>query len=172
MSDEEWAPVRDAPGYEVSSHGRVRNGGGLVMRQQTSNGYHRIQIDRRQMLVHRLVAEAYIPNPEGNAEVNHIDGDKSNNRVSNLEWVTPSENVRKAYETGLRKKPSKRHMAKMLAASNVARRHPVVRSDGMRFESVGEAAAASGCGHSEVCGVLSGRRRTTHGFSFKYEEEK
>ena len=73
---------------------------------QNSNGYLKVQLslrgDKKQLLVHRLVALHFIPNPYEHPYVNHKDGDKTNNHLENLEWVTPSENAQHALETGLR----------------------------------------------------------------------
>lgn len=69
--------------------------------QENNKGYFFVCMKefgkRKNLLIHRLVAEAFIPNPENKPEVNHIDGNPHNNRVSNLEWVTSSENRKHAY---------------------------------------------------------------------------
>jgi len=70
-------------------------------------GYAQIKLRKDGILerryLHRIVAEAFIPNPLGKEQVNHIDGDKLNNNASNLEWVTPSENMKHAIKAGLLK---------------------------------------------------------------------
>ena len=66
-----------------------------------SAGYFVTQCDGKLQYVHRLVAQKYIPNPEGKTMINHIDGNKQNNNINNLEWVTIQENLKHARETGL-----------------------------------------------------------------------
>ena len=72
-----------------------------------ANGYQKVLIyykpgKRKQVSIHRLVACAFIPNPNNLPQVNHIDGNKKNNNIDNLEWVTSSENVKHAFDTGLK----------------------------------------------------------------------
>ena len=95
--------------YRVSSCGMVFGRGDKPMKPQVILGYAKLRLQSKphakQVMVHRLVAETYIPNPDNKPEVNHKDGDKLNNHVSNLEWSTRSENAKHALDTGLNKNP-------------------------------------------------------------------
>lgn len=100
--------VKLGPGlsrYFVDEYGTVYWQYQSNFREMTSrlntNGYPYILIQGHKKLVHRVVAMAYLPNPEGKKCVNHKDGDKLNNALSNLEWVTHSENMKHAFKTGL-----------------------------------------------------------------------
>lgn len=104
-----WLPV---VGYEelykVSSLGRVySNYYNKIMRPTKCSGYLAVILRKDKIpklkQVHRLVAEAFVENPEVKSEVNHKDGNKTNNHVDNLEWATRSENQRHAIKTGLRR---------------------------------------------------------------------
>ena len=105
--EEIWKNIKGYEGeYEVSSHGRVRslnrlswNGvaywmkeGRVLTPRKTKTGYLRVQLNGKDFYIHRLVGQAFIPNPENKETINHLDEDKSNNRVDNLQWATQSEN--------------------------------------------------------------------------------
>lgn len=178
MTKEEWLPV---PGYEelyeVSSLGSVRNSKtqhvmrGCVQRYKGGSLRRSVTLSKggksRTVKVHRLVALAFVPNPDNKREVNHINGDPLNNAAANLEWCTGSENMLHAYKNGLAVMSKSRR--EKIAKANMK---PVRRSDGAEFESVTAAAIATHCSVGEVSAVLSGKRSSSHGFSFEWEEVK
>lgn len=114
---EEWKDVKGYEGfYQISNLGRVKSLGGwcgtakrkekIRAKSLTRDGYEKVRLIHqgkdKTMRVHRLVAEAFIPNPENKDTVNHIDGDKRNNVVSNLEWIDRAEQMIHAYNLGLK----------------------------------------------------------------------
>lgn len=104
----EWRDIPGYPGYKASDDGQVasfkKDSSGYILKQhEASNGYMRVAIRKGKTHkgicagVHRFVAAAFIPNPDNLPEVNHKNGDKKDNRVENLEWVTSSQNKLHAY---------------------------------------------------------------------------
>jgi hypothetical protein len=114
---EEWRSIPEFSGYDVSSLGRVRSinrlcgnrpgitKGKLLKPFVNKRGYLEVNLYKNSKstakIIHRLVAQAFIPNDNNKPQVNHIDGNKLNNKVSNLEWMSNSENQKHAYSLGL-----------------------------------------------------------------------
>jgi hypothetical protein len=104
--EHEWKDVPETNGvYQVSSLGGVRRltvNGWRDLKAKKGDGYHVVVIGRKPYQVHRLIAKAFLP-PSDKPVVNHLNGIKSDNRVSNLEWATHQENLVHARQTGLNK---------------------------------------------------------------------
>ena len=93
----EYKPIPGTTSF-ISNTGVVLGKKGQVKKTALLHGYELVSINQKKYKVHRLVAQAFLPNPENKPSVNHKDGDKQNNCVSNLEWTTHSENIRHYYE--------------------------------------------------------------------------
>lgn len=185
-----WKPVAGFEGlYEVSNTGHVRSvtrdrdcgitgvhhyeGRELTLSQDAYGYLQCVLSDRgriKKAKVHRLVAYAFIPQIEGKEHVNHIDGDKQNNNVENLEWCTIAENNRHAYAMGLMRGGFPRSAIDNSAAK---RSKAVVRSDGARFVSAAAASRVLGVASSTVAKAIrwQGQMHTVKGYSFKWEAD-
>jgi len=134
----------------------------------TRKGYHMVALyiegKRYYRAIARLVAIAFINNPENKPEVNHKDGDKSNNIEGNLEWVTGRENIHHAFKIGLRKANPKAGRPKVpiyafdMATGTLLSQH----------ESINHAVREYSVSQGNVCQVLKGIRAQTCGITFKY----
>lgn len=156
--------MKDIPGYEglyaVTSCGKVWSYRKKMFLKPYKVGKGYLKVDLRkgegrdQRSIHRLVAEAYIPNPDGLETVNHIDENKENNSVLNLEWMSRADNIR--YGTRSQR-------------SAESRKKPIycVELD-TTFASVSEAAEQLNLNAGNVSNVLKGRYKTTGGYHFKY----
>ena len=184
MPEEDWRAIPGYEGYyEVSSLGEVRslnkeikanlvnneyvNRPGRILKQKEIKGYKTVSLcvdyEATTWRVHRLVAMAFIPNPDNKPQVNHIDGNPANNCVNNLEWCTAKEN--------------QWHRRYILGKTSNGRETPVRCVElGWCFPTIQGAADWLGLQKSHICHCLKGDRNTTGGYHFepctKEEAEK
>jgi len=145
---EKWRPVHGYEGwYEVSTLGRVRRvapgahtrAGKVLKPCDKGSGYMRVTLHSgsggatRTIAIARLVTDAFLGSRPANMEVNHIDGDKGNNAVLNLEYVTRGDNIRHAFRTGLQNNQGERHpQAKVTEAGVLAIRARTIAGESRR----------------------------------------
>lgn len=179
-----WKPVVGYEGlYEVSNTGLIRS----LFRYKktlkyniTVRGYATVELfknkESKRLLVHRIVANVFIPNPDNLPQINHIDENPLNNSVSNLEWCTAKYNANYGSRTERIKahnnyKTEKRRMLAFKAA--MISRKPVIQhnSNGIsiRYESAKQASIITGIDYSHICDAAKGKRKTAGGYRWEYE---
>ena len=169
--EEVWKPVKGYEGlYEVSSIGRVRSvKRNLVMHPHPRrHGYLAVMLygkgghktrNFKQFSVHRLVAEAFIPNPNGLPEVNHIDEDKTNNRVENLQWVSHIDNTN--YGTAQKRRAEKlRNGSKSVAIYQYTKDGRLVAV----YPSLAEVHRQTGYAQANICRCAQGSKQYSHAY--------
>ena len=184
MAKEIWkrVPISRFPDYEVSNLGRVRRGKFVRKLTKVSCGYLQVGLynhcRHRRYYVHRLVAMAFLPNEDLSLDVNHIDGDKTNNRVDNLEWCTRSENHKHAYRIGLKKTTEKQREVARITGLHTKNLVPQKRKPVACFkngECVKKFARVHDAFHwlgRTICGVISkccrGEVKSYLGYEWRY----
>ena len=162
---EKWKNIKEASNYEVSNTGLVRNKttNKILKGRLSKSGYLQVSIKIDETgkfsnrYIHRLVAEAFIPNPDNLPQVNHKDGNRANNNVDNLEWVTCSQNTKHSYDV-----LNHGHWAYQI----------ICNETGEMFNSVKEAAIHYNVAAPQLSNVLSGTGhcKTAKGLTFSFIE--
>lgn len=158
---EEWKDIVGyEESYEVSCRGNIRNKKTTKIYSNKSNSYAVVALSKngvsKKFGAHRIVAQAFIENPLNKKEVNHINGIKNDNRIENLEWCTPSENINHSWRIGLSKMTDKKRSVSKekgkLNAKNMFITKPVLdKSSGIVYSSRLELAKKINLTVSAVC---------------------
>lgn len=154
-----WLTIKDFPDYEASNLGRIRNAKtGRIMRTNVnSSGYETVCLRKNKTQytkrVHRLIADTFFDGNHDCLDINHIDGDKLNNHISNLEVCTRSENIRHAFEHGL-KTPSRQIKVRVIETGKI-------------YNSIRDCGRDLRCNQSDICKCLKGVHDHVQGYHFE-----
>lgn len=176
---EKWKNIKGFEHYQISDKGNVKGKRGMMKLRVNARGYMMVGLRnggprQKTFNIHRLVAEHFIPNPNNKRYVNHIDGDKTNNHVDNLEWVTQSENQIHAYENNLQvKTPEQIERMRYYAKKKRKPIRVINKRLGIDevFESIYEAGKSLECNEKTIRNVLKDRNKSRLGYEAFYLDE-
>jgi len=161
--------LKDYPNYSITKDGKVfshKYNKFLAERNNKKRGYNSVLLYhnniKKNVLVHRLVAMTFLDNPLNKRCVNHINGNKTDNRIENLEWATHSENSKHAFNTGLNKISDLCNNNKIKAKSKMV----INLSNGVFYDSAKEASIAAGVNYYTFMGYLGKHKRNKSTFIY------
>ena len=167
-----WKDIKGLEGkYQISNMGRVKSlhynwsdSERMLIPHVQRTGYLCVNIGGKLRTIHRLVAESFIENPNNLSQVNHIDGNKRNNTVENLEWCSPSENLNHAYKIGL-KVATSNHLKKRTLQFDLDRN--LIKE----WECTKDIERVLNINHSNISACCNGRLKTSGGYVWRYADD-